>query len=320
MESDASTGEPTYHLLPGVPGKSGGLEIAERLGLPDGILRSARRRRGGSGALVAGYVTSLHEATTAIEARLKDLDEERARLARDRERLLRDLAEREERQRHALGEEIELALKAMREEGDRYLARLKDRHLAMALRREESRAAARLRETARSLIRRAAGPAGGDRLGAPLAPGSEVVVAGLGVKGRLESVRGDRAVVTVRGKRMTVPAADCRPAGGAAAGPGLESALPARVRMQRRPEPEEIAPEIHLLGRSVEEALAIVDKYLDDATLAGLTPVRLVHGQGSGRLRRAIAGFLGNHPHVDTFQSAPDDQGGSGVTVVDLRL
>ncbi|HYS78126.1 MAG TPA: Smr/MutS family protein, partial [Candidatus Dormibacteraeota bacterium] len=91
------------------------------------------------------------------------------------------------------------------------------------------------------------------------------------------------------------------------------------VTLRRVPGGEAPA-EIRLLGRTVEEALALVDKYLDNVYLAGLSPVRLVHGVGSGRLRRAIADLLGRHPHVEAYADAPAGEGGAGVTIVTLRL
>jgi len=93
-----------------------------------------------------------------------------------------------------------------------------------------------------------------------------------------------------------------------------------RLGEDRRVPGGEAPAEIRLLGRTVDEALALVDKYLDDVYLAGLSPVRLVHGVGSGRLKRAIADLLGRHPHVEAFASAPTNEGGAGVTVVSLRL
>jgi DNA mismatch repair protein MutS2 len=139
------------------------------------------------------------------------------------------------------------------------------------------------------------------------------------VRGTVESVRGDKAVVVVRGKRMTVALAECRSErdGDPRADRALH--LPQGVTLSRKPGAG--APgEIHLLGQTVQEALETVDKYLDDVYLAGLSPVRLVHGVGSGRLKKAIADLLARHPHVETYASAPSDQGGAGVTIVRLRL
>ena len=118
---------------------------------------------------------------------------------------------------------------------------------------------------------------------------------------------------------MTVSLRDLR-AESKVGAPGVaESTLPEGVTLSRKPGAG-AADEIHLLGQTVEEALELVDKYLDDVYLAGTSPVRIVHGVGSGRLKKAIAGLLARHPHVDGFTSAPSDQGGVGVTIVTLRL
>ena len=77
--------------------------------------------------------------------------------------------------------------------------------------------------------------------------------------------------------------------------------------------------ELNVIGQTTDEAVDAVDKFLDEASLASLTQVRIVHGHGTGALRRAIAGMLGGHPHVARFVSAPPDQGGAGATLVELR-
>jgi len=77
--------------------------------------------------------------------------------------------------------------------------------------------------------------------------------------------------------------------------------------------------EINVIGQTTDEAVDAVDKFLDEASLASLSTVRIVHGHGTGALRRAIAGLLTDHPHVARFIAAPQDQGGSGATVVELK-
>jgi DNA mismatch repair protein MutS2 len=77
--------------------------------------------------------------------------------------------------------------------------------------------------------------------------------------------------------------------------------------------------ELNVIGQTTDEAVDAVDKFLDEASLASLSQVRIVHGHGTGALRRAIAGLLGDHPHVARFVPAPPDQGGTGATLVELR-
>ena len=85
------------------------------------------------------------------------------------------------------------------------------------------------------------------------------------------------------------------------------------------PSPREIAPELMLLGRTTDEARDEVEKYLDDAFLAGLAAVRLVHGKGSGALRKAVRDLLAAHPLVESFRDGEPGEGGAGATVASLR-
>ena len=83
--------------------------------------------------------------------------------------------------------------------------------------------------------------------------------------------------------------------------------------------PEEAVTELNVIGLTSDEALNRVDKFLDQAFLAGTESIRIIHGHGKGILRKAIAGFLRGHPQVDHFRLAPPDQGGGGATLVDLK-
>ncbi|HVF23432.1 MAG TPA: Smr/MutS family protein, partial [Pyrinomonadaceae bacterium] len=82
---------------------------------------------------------------------------------------------------------------------------------------------------------------------------------------------------------------------------------------------QNVGSELNVIGRTTDEAVDAVDKFLDEASLASLSQVRIVHGHGTGALRRAIAGLLSDHPHVARFVAAPPDQGGTGATLVELR-
>ena len=94
--------------------------------------------------------------------------------------------------------------------------------------------------------------------------------------------------------------------------------LPAGVHVNIAPKELE-KNEINVIGRKVDEALEIADKFLDDAFLAQVNPIRIVHGMGTGALRQAISDLLSRHPHVSHFESAPHSEGGRGVTIVTLR-
>ncbi|HYG09274.1 MAG TPA: Smr/MutS family protein, partial [Pyrinomonadaceae bacterium] len=95
------------------------------------------------------------------------------------------------------------------------------------------------------------------------------------------------------------------------------AARTADVRLNRSN--DEPAAELNLIGRTTDEAVDAADKFLDEAFLNGIARVRIIHGHGTGALRRAIADFLRSHAHVETFAAAPPDQGGAGATLVELK-
>jgi DNA mismatch repair protein MutS2 len=317
MQLDPAGSAPTYRLAAGVPGRSGGLEIAEKLGLPAAILSAARSLRGEEGRRIESYLARLEEMSRELSARQRVVDEERSSLERERADLLADLSAREQRQRLAVAAEVELTLRSLREEGERYLESLKDREVSLRLRREEARAAAPLRAEARRILRNlGANPATGPAPPPAIRPGSKVRIEGMDLRGMVEKVLGDRVIVQARGKRWTVSRGDCRIE---PAGPEASPPLPPGVTLHRLPR-EDAGTELHVRGRTVDDAVALIDKFLDDAYLENLTPVRLVHGVGSGRLRKAILDMLSKHPHVEGFEGARQDEGGRGVTIVRLKL
>ena len=315
MQFDERTGEPTYRLVHGVPGRSSALEIAERLGLPGAILDDARARRGTGARLIDDYLRRLEVLTAELETRV------RANALREEE--LRSLSaraegefrERERAMRDAVATEIERAVGAVREEGGRYLSALKDRELALRLRREEERQAARLKDEARRRIRDVA-PHAPAEVAAAIAAGDRVRVRGLDTTAAVQELHGDRAVLLVRGKRLVVPLADCDPVTGAGT-PAGGPTLPHGVTLTRQA--AEVSADLDIRGLMVEEALERLDKFLDDASVDGLDRVRLVHGVGSGRLRKAVREFLARHPLVAGVASADPREGGEGVTFVTLR-
>ncbi|HYV19056.1 MAG TPA: Smr/MutS family protein [Verrucomicrobiae bacterium] len=321
MQLDEARGTPTYRLAQGVPGRSSALETAERLGLPAGILAEARARRGDAGRLLDDYLKRLEVLTTDLEEKSRAAESEAARLREERATFERGLEEREARLRERAARDIDKVVAAARAEGERYLAGLRDREIAERLRREEDRLAARLRDTAHEKMLEVTGRTAVPAVPAApaLNPGTRVRVRGLGLDGVVESLQGDRVAVVARGKRLVVPRADCAPEG--ARPPAGPAPLPEGIRLERRPAtggPGGGAL-LDLRGIKVEEALARLDKFLDDASVDGRDEVRLHHGIGSGRLRRAVHELLHRHPLVARYGAAAEDDGGDGTTIVTLR-
>jgi DNA mismatch repair protein MutS2 len=317
---DPDTYEPTYRLALGVPGRSLALEMAERLGLPEGVVRGARSR------------LDLKEAQA--EALLKELEDERARLEGEKNSLReghKDLAQALKKLREEAGEadarrrsEAEAFLKELRKRGDEAARKMADAVHAAVQRVEASRqsaqkvasrarteALAAIREVQEEIVRDPElGLAPPPEAGPPVKAGSRVRVTSLGVVGEVLSVTGlGQAEVAVSGKRLLVPLNELR----GVAAPASPSPFPLRsVRSS-------VPAEINLVGLTVDEALPQVDKLLDDAALSERKEIRVIHGFGEGRLRRAVVSLLEGHPHVAAFRAGGQGEGGGGVTVVELK-
>ena len=144
------------------------------------------------------------------------------------------------------------------------------------------------------------------------AVGDRVIVGGLGLEAIVTSIHDGTADLDVRGKRMRASVRDLRVIGGPAPAP--------RVNVHVELQPREAGPsDLNVIGCTVDEAIARAERFLDESLLTDQRVVRLIHGYGTGQLKRALAGFLQQHPLVARFATAPPEQGGGGVTVVELK-
>jgi DNA mismatch repair protein MutS2 len=161
--------------------------------------------------------------------------------------------------------------------------------------------------------RPAAGPAA-------IEPGVRVAVGGLGLEGIVIDVQGKQAEVDIRGKRLRAAVRDLRVIGGGdqrrPGSPGGGPAVHVNVDLQPR---SGSLTELNVIGNTVDEALRRLEKFLDESTMSDVRELRIVHGHGTGQLRRAITAFLKEHPLVARFEAAPQNQGGGGATVVELK-
>jgi DNA mismatch repair protein MutS2 len=326
---------PTYRLNYGSPGSSLAFEIANRLGLPAPIIERARTHRSERESLLADHLAR-------VERDMQALDHERRLAARERQTLAdataklrareEDLKNREELLRKRLDQKIDDRLREARREIDAVVGRLKARTETMATHAE--RAAARLIPTGESGGARAEARAAldsiegrlqrsvGGGVAAPAAPveparpaalGDRVLVGALGVEGVVLSLSGRDAEVDVRGKRLRARVSDLRVVAGASPQKGT-----VRVNIDLQPR-EGLVTELNLVGNNVDDALVRAEKFLDDASISEQRTVRLIHGYGTGQLRRALAEWLKTHPFVASFGPAPNDKGGGGVTIVALK-
>jgi DNA mismatch repair protein MutS2 len=143
-----------------------------------------------------------------------------------------------------------------------------------------------------------------------------VIVGAFGLEGVVTSLHDGTAEVDVRGKRMRAAIRDLS----VVESPEGTGPRPERVTVQVELQPRETTPaDLNVIGCSADEAIARAERFLDESLLTDQRTVRLIHGYGTGQLKRALSGFLQQHPLVARFATAPPEQGGGGVTVVELK-
>jgi DNA mismatch repair protein MutS2 len=313
---------PTFELLLGQSGRSLALEIAERMGLPSTVLTGARSRLDAAVVNLEDAARSLERERAQVRDQLSELELQRTRLARqlseaEQERLAAKERDREERER--LRRRFEDVVRDHREKARQSVIEALDRlpehqrRGARPDRQVRNEMATRLAEIDRQAeVTLGLEPDSGPLIEAPK-EGQWVVVPSFSARGVVVSVPSAQELeLDVDGKRLRVPLDAVRPL--SAPPPKKEG----RAWIDRDTGAEAPA-DCNVIGLAAEEALERVDKFLDVASLADRGEVRVIHGTGTGKLRRAVAGLLTDHPHVASFGPADPRAGGKGVTVVVLK-
>ena len=311
VDFDLDSLQPRYQLVYGVPGRSKAFAIAQNLGFPANIIARAEQEAGATEMRSESLLARLEEKRQAMDGELEQIQRERQeteRLHAQAQRILSDASVEDRRIRDAFFREGQTLLATARQELDVLLGTLRRQRNGDSTTAFPREAWQRVVEKIESLA-----PAPVSLRPEPsFQVGDDVQVRGLKVKGRLQTaIKGtDTATVEVGNKTVIVAVSELELVDDKAKVPHGASA-----DTQWSPSTL-LAPELHLRGATLSEAIPAVEKYLDDALLQGFPRVRLVHGVGSGRLRSGIASVLRRHPSVRCFQAT--DAGG-GVTVVELE-
>src|SRR5262245_17696761 len=324
VEFDTATLAPTFRLRYDRPGQSYALTIAARLGLAPELIACAESHRSLHAARLSELLQWLDEhtrceaeRTIAIERREQ---ESAARLAQAREAeaaattRAREIVERAKRDAAALLTDIKRAVAA---EWDRLKRSEHSRRDLSDTRRRLNEAVARVTPPPEPTP---------DADLATLSPGMTVAAAHLGLRGRLVAISGVMGTVEAGSMTVRVPLSALRP-DGIKSWAGDEAALESRRQNgtsrggSLRPDAERsVSPELMLIGRRTDEAHDLIEKYLDDAFMAGLATVRLIHGKGTGALRKTVRDLLATHPLVDSYRDGEAGEGGTGATVAALKI
>jgi DNA mismatch repair protein MutS2 len=332
VEFDVATLRPTYRLTIGLPGKSQAFAIAERLGLPSEILSDARDRISADHASMEETLAAIARAQDAQEVELAAASAERTEATADRERARSGMARarREAAEILADAQRVadELVARAEREVADLRREMTRQRNLAggrsgtsAAAFDDLSRRAAQAREetaaTATTTTTGPSEPAPPDATDPQPRIGLWARSRTLGSTGRIVDISGRTGRVTLEteGARLVVPSDDVEVVAEPVEGP---SPRDLEAEAMRRRAASRVSPSLDLHGERVEAALERLHAYLDDALLAGLDSVIIVHGVGTGALRRAVRDALREHPRVRSVRGGRKDEGGEGATVAEL--
>lgn len=317
VEFDERTLRPTYRLIMGIAGASSGIEIAQRMRIPEEILAKAKSLIEPSHAEAREYLRRLKENLDRQESTNTALEEERAALAEKYSNLDAEFAKREESRRAEFEAVLAKTLAEFKTESDRAARKIKDRIEAARIKRAVDNQAAELHRKSVQLRREASGQpaehAASHASSEEISEGDRVLIQSLDREGIVEAIRDGTYSVMVGPLRYRAERRDLERLGGAVKPP------PQVIRATVVDSSEESAAELKVIGLSADEALDRVDKFLDQAFLAGIENVRIIHGHGKGILRNAIAEMLSSHPQVEQFQHAPPEKGGSAITLVELK-
>lgn len=313
VEFDPESLSPTYRLTIGLPGRSNALSIAERIGLPKEIADSARSSLSRQDVRTDDMLADIHnlrlQAATARDEVAASRTEAQQQVNELRERLANIETERQELLA-AAREKADTELEVLRSEIRSLRNRLRTAVAPLDALAEVEKAVDELQEdlpSAEPLD--LALPVSG---AVPEKEGDPVFIRTLGVHGRILSINGDQAVVQLgpaRG-RFALRSLELAPEKAASPPPS-----PAPTRFPSAASPSH---EIQVRGLTIDEALPMVDRHVDAAFLAGLPSIRVVHGKGTGALRKAIRKALRSHPLVTSLASGRPAEGGNGVTIVKL--
>jgi DNA mismatch repair protein MutS2 len=312
LEFDRKTLAPTYRIQIGLPGSSYAVEIAKRLGLPQEICERALKQIGDKERSLADLITDLEGELSRVRKDKTELTErlEEAKRLEQEYRSESDKLKKETdaEKRRALTNTSEF-LNTTRKEVERLVAEIRKSQASEETVKQFHQKIKDAQTQIREQLK--------DETARPLAvdfkKGDKVSVMTLNKEGEIEEVLDKEKVrVKIGNLFTTVEIRHLTPV-------AVETTEPKRRSGSNMNVESSLSPEVHLRGMTVEEALEKLDKYLDQAVVAGLHRIYVIHGKGTGTLRRILSDYLKNHSEVDSIRLGDWNEGGAGVTVVKLK-
>ena len=335
VEFDDVNLRPTYRLMVGVPGGSSGIAIAQRLGLAHGIIERARLLLTPESREAADLIAYLHRSRDELDRMQRQMSAERHALDEERKKLRTEWVDRQQKRIRELEAQFAEMQKRFDENMARVIEAVKERELRASLEKTTRRKGQAVRSEAREELNAAVVQTIADSqadLGTTssspeairaevLQPGTRIRVRGFTKPVIFRRLDGSSAEIEAGPLRMKVARDEIvaidQPSAGAAQ--NLASSPGPSVTVNSRGTESVGSEEINVIGLRVEQAVELVDKFLDNAALARRPAVRIIHGHGTGALRRGLAEFLKSHPLVARSSAEHPDRGGNAITVVELR-
>ena len=321
MGFNEETLEPTYALRLGAPGKSAGLEIAQRLGMPPELMEQARQRLTRQEQDIARFLAELDRRLEETARLAEELRKQKEALAARERALAKEWAERESAKLKEIDRRCQLALERFeaqaRETIERILSDASQKREAARAMRQVGRLKRELQQEVEVTVLAARDEARRGQLEKPkIVEGARVRLKGLAEPAQVRRLLGEGKIEVQAGfmklQVSTDEVLEVLP-------PAESKKLPSRISFDAAPLDAGAVREINVIGRHAEEACRQVEKALDNAILAGVTRLRVIHGHGMGVLKRAVAELLTGHPHVERFYPAEQHEGGAGATIVELK-
>ncbi len=323
-EFNVETLRPTYRLLIGIPGKSNAFAISQKLGLPEEIIEEAKEA-------IGQQEEAFEDVISDLDSQRRMLEQEKAeakRLRDEAEKLQKDLASKQDR----LNEQRDKVLREAREEARTILQQAKDsadkaiRDLhkrGMLVDKNLERQRSGLREQIAGLdagLSKKKAKSAQHNQAKDFHIGDAVRVLSLNLNGTvstLPNAKGDLFVqMGILRSQVNISDLELLPDDGVSVKGKKHYSGSSQIKMSKS---AGVRPELNIIGKTVDEALPELDKYLDDAYLAHLPQVRIIHGRGTGALKKAVTNFLRTYKHVAKYRPGEFDEGGYGVTVVEFK-
>lgn len=322
MEFNVDTLSPTYKLIIGIPGKSNAFEISRRLGLDQKIIDSAKELLNENDTRFEDVLKAIEEDRTEIENKRIKINEENEEIERLREKLENKNKKLEEKQEAIINkakEEAREIVKKAKNESAFIIDELKD--ISSLSKKEDRRRLQEAKDYLRDLedenrLKIKDNKKRTKEIPKDIKLGESVRIISIDKFGEVETLPDEKGdlniqvgIMSVRSNIKDIERSESKE----------EAKVEKKTRSINKAKSKNISSEINLIGRTVDEAIILLDKYLDDAYLARLKEVRIIHGKGTGTLRDAIRKYLQNSKHVIEYREADYTEGGSGATVAVIK-